>query len=164
MKIWKNDFQKFMFLDRFWCFEGPRVLNSNSTWNFSSITREEIYFGLWSGPGRSIYVFLCKFCVFLIFEPPPSSPLHPKQPPSPTPLTPYPPNPPPPPLVVHPSSSPRRPSSSSVVRRRRRRPCPSVVVRRRPLKLGYLTIPQYLNELIGTMRAMQRRWGLYIYK
>ena len=46
-----------MLWDGFWAFEDLRLLNSNSMRKFSAITREEIYFGLRSGPGRPIYVF-----------------------------------------------------------------------------------------------------------
>ena len=46
-----------MFWDGFGAFGDLRLLNSNSMRIFSAITREEIYFGLRSGPGRPIYVF-----------------------------------------------------------------------------------------------------------
>ena len=55
-------FGKNMFFDISWWFEGLGVFNSNSTWNFSAITQEDVHFGLRSGLGRSIFDFWCKFC------------------------------------------------------------------------------------------------------
>ena len=53
-----------MFLDGLWAFGDLRLLNSNSMRNSNAITREEIGFGLQSGPGRPIYVSWCTFNVF----------------------------------------------------------------------------------------------------
>ena len=43
---------------------GPGVLNYNYTRKLNDITCEEVNFGLWCGPGKQTYDFLCQFAIF----------------------------------------------------------------------------------------------------
>ena len=65
MKSWNlKHYEKYLFLCRFWWFGSLGVAASNSLENFNIISREDVDFGLRSGPGRPIFVFLSIFVTF----------------------------------------------------------------------------------------------------